>query len=141
MGSAGSGQRTKIVNQLAIASGMLGVCEALLYASAAGLDVEQALEVISKGAAGSWSLSNYGPRAIRGDFAPGFKIRHFIKDLTIALSEAHRMGVALPGMELALSLYEAAAEHGLGDAGTHALLIEMATASGRDWHGDVERHD
>ena len=108
MGPAGSGQRTKVMNQIAIASGMLSVCEALLYAREAGLDVAQALEVISKGAAGSWSLSNYAPRMLGGDFAPGFKIRHFIKDLGIALSEARRMDLKLPGTELALSLYEAA---------------------------------
>jgi 3-hydroxyisobutyrate dehydrogenase len=132
-GGPGAGQHTKMVNQIAIASGMIGVCEALLYASCAGLDVGKVIETISPGAAGSWSLSNYGPRALRGDFEPGFKIDHFIKDLGIALEEARRMKLALPGLALAEQLYIAAAAEGRGQKGTHALLLALAQLSGVEW--------
>jgi 3-hydroxyisobutyrate dehydrogenase len=132
-GGPGAGQHTKMVNQIAIASGMIGVCEALLYASRAGLDVAKVIETISPGAAGSWSLANYGPRALRGDFEPGFKIDHFIKDLGIALEEARRMKLALPGLALADQLYIAAAAQGRGQRGTHALLLALAQLSGVEW--------
>ena len=132
-GEAGSGQHTKMMNQVAIASGMIGVCEALLYAHRAGLDVEQALETIKDGAAGSWSLSNYGPRVLRGDLEPGFRIEHFIKDLGIALSEARRMNLALPGTALAEQLYVAARSEGLGASGTQALALAVARLSGEEW--------
>jgi 3-hydroxyisobutyrate dehydrogenase len=132
-GGPGAGQHTKMVNQIAIASGMIGVCEALLYASGAGLDVAKVIETISPGAAGSWSLANYGPRALRGDFEPGFKIDHFIKDLGIALEEARRMKLALPGLALADQLYIAAAAQGRGQRGTHALLLALAQLSGVEW--------
>lgn len=94
-----------MMNQIAIASGMIGLCEALVYAHGAGLDAEESIATIKDGAAGSWSLSNYGPRIVRGDFEPGFKIDHFIKDLGIALAEARRMNLALPGTALAEQLY------------------------------------
>ena len=144
-GGTGSGQHTKMMNQIAIASGMIGVCEALLYAHRAGLDVEQALETIKDGAAGSWSLSNYGPRLLRGDLEPGFKIEHFLKDLGIALSEARRMNLALPGTALAEQLYVAAASHGLGhegDAGAGAGAVRavrraLAGGAGRGLTGRV----
>jgi 3-hydroxyisobutyrate dehydrogenase len=132
-GAAGSGQHTKMMNQIAIASGMIGVCEALLYAHRSGLDVEQALETIKAGAAGSWSLSNYGPRLLRGDLAPGFKIDHFLKDLGIALSEARRMNLALPGTALAEQLYLAARSQGLGENGTQALAVALARLSNDEW--------
>lgn len=132
-GGAGSGQHTKMMNQIAIASGMIGVCEALLYAHRSGLDVEQALETIKAGAAGSWSLSNYGPRLLRGDLAPGFKIDHFLKDLGIALSEARRMNLALPGTALAEQLYLAARSQGLGENGTQALAVALAHLSNEQW--------
>src|SRR4030095_9507072 len=90
-GGSGSGQHTKMVNQVLIASGMIGVCEALLYGYRAGLHLHKVLASGSGGAAGSWSLSNYGPRMLRGDFEPGFFVEHFIKDLEIALAEARRM--------------------------------------------------
>jgi 3-hydroxyisobutyrate dehydrogenase len=125
-GSAGSGQHTKMVNQIAIASGMIGLCEALLYAYRAGLDVEQVIETIQGGAAGSWSLSNYGPRMLKGDLEPGFKIEHFIKDLGVALLEARSMNLALPGTALAEQLYIAARSQGLGQKGTQALLAALA---------------
>jgi 3-hydroxyisobutyrate dehydrogenase len=132
-GEAGTGQHTKMTNQLAIAAGMIGVCEALLYAYRAGLDLEKTLETISGGAAGSWSLSNYGPRLLGGDLEPGFKIDHFIKDLGIALTEARRMNVVLPGAALAEQLYVAARSHGLGQKGTQALAVVLAELSQTDW--------
>jgi 3-hydroxyisobutyrate dehydrogenase len=132
-GEPGSGQHTKMMNQIAIASGMIGVCEALLYARRSGLDVDQALETIKDGAAGSWSLSNYGPRLLRGDLEPGFKIEHFLKDLGIALSEARRMNLALPGTALAEQLYVSAASHGLAAKGTQALALALAELSGEHW--------
>ena len=132
-GEAGAGQHTKMMNQIAIASGMIGLCEALLYAHRAGLDVERALDTIKGGAAGSWSLSNYGPRILSGDFAPGFRIEHFIKDLGIALAESRRMNLSLPGTALAEQLYIAARAQGLGLEGTHALALAMAQVSQSNW--------
>jgi 3-hydroxyisobutyrate dehydrogenase len=132
-GGPGAGQHAKMVNQIAIASGMVAVCEALLYASRAGLDVAKVIETIETGAAGSWSLSNYGPRALKGDFEPGFKVDHFIKDLGIALAEARRLGLALPGLALAEQLYIATSAQGLGQKGTHSLLLALAELSGAKW--------
>ena len=132
-GGAGAGQHTKMVNQIAIASGMVGVCEALLYAYRAGLDIAKVLDTIGPGAAGSWSLTNYGPRALRGDFEPGFKIDHFIKDLGIALAEGKRMKLSLPGLALAEQLYVAASAQGRGQRGTHALVLALAELSNIDW--------
>jgi 3-hydroxyisobutyrate dehydrogenase len=132
-GGAGAGQHTKMVNQIAIASGMVGVCEALLYAYRAGLDIAKVLETIGAGAAASWSLTNYSPRALRGDFEPGFKIDHFIKDLGIALAEARRMKLSLPGLALAEQLYIAASAQGRGQKGTHALVLALAQLSNVDW--------
>lgn len=120
-GKAGSGQHTKMSNQIAIASGMMGVCEALIYAKKAGLDQEVVLQSISSGAAGSWNLSNLGPRMIKGDFAPGFYIKHFIKDMRIALQSAEEMGLLTPGLKLAKSLYDEVAEMGEEESGTQAL--------------------
>jgi 3-hydroxyisobutyrate dehydrogenase len=132
-GGPGAGQHTKMVNQIAIASGMIGVCEALLYALRAGLDVGRVVETITTGAAGSWSLTNYSPRALRGDFEPGFKIDHFIKDLGIALEEARRMRLSLPGLALAEQLYIAATAQGRGQKGTHALVLALAQLSDVEW--------
>lgn len=131
-GGPGAGQHTKMMNQIAIASGMIGVCEALLYAHGAGLDLERALDTISGGAAGSWSLANYSPRILRGDLEPGFKIDHFLKDLAIALAEAARMDLALPGTALAAQLYRAARAQGYGQKGTHALAAVLARLSDDD---------
>jgi 3-hydroxyisobutyrate dehydrogenase len=124
-GPAGAGQHTKMVNQIAIASGMIGVCEAMLYAQRAGLDVERVIDTIKDGAAGSWSLSNYGPRLLKGDLEPGFKIDHFVKDLGIALAEAKRMRLPLAGTALAEQLYIAAQAAGFGSKGTQALLSTL----------------
>ncbi|MCH1623970.1 NAD(P)-dependent oxidoreductase [Ferdinandcohnia quinoae] len=120
-GPAGSGQHTKMCNQIAIASNMIGVCEAIAYAKKSGLDPEQVLRSISTGAAGSWSLSNLAPRMIADNFEPGFFIKHFIKDMGIALEEAKLMGMEVPGLELAKKLYDELAEKGEGDSGTQAL--------------------
>ncbi len=132
-GGAGAGQHTKMTNQLAIAAGMIGVCEALIYAHRAGLDLERTLSTISGGAAGSWSLANYGPRLLRGDLEPGFKVDHFIKDLGIALAEARRMGVSLPGAALAEQLYVAVSSQGMGQKGTQSLAVALARLSQVDW--------
>jgi 3-hydroxyisobutyrate dehydrogenase len=120
-GEAGAGQHTKMCNQIAIASNMIGVCEAIIYAEKAGLDPETVLKSIATGAAGSWSLSNLAPRMIDGNFEPGFYIKHFIKDMKIALDEAKRMDMEVPGLSLALSLYEQLAEKGEENSGTQAL--------------------
>ncbi|KIL73389.1 NAD(P)-dependent oxidoreductase [Bacillus badius] len=121
-GEAGAGQHTKMSNQIAIATNMIGVCEALLYARKAGLDVDSVLKSISTGAAGSWSLSNLAPRMVKGDFAPGFYVKHFIKDMKIAIEESERMGLELPGLSLAKKMYEELALQGEGESGTQALF-------------------
>jgi 3-hydroxyisobutyrate dehydrogenase len=121
-GGPGMGQHTKMVNQILIAGNMMGMCEALRYAQTVGLDVPNALESVSTGAAGSWSLSNLGPRILRGDFAPGFKIMHFVKDLRIALEEAREKGLDIPAVQLAEKLYAELMERGLADEGTQALI-------------------
>jgi 3-hydroxyisobutyrate dehydrogenase len=132
-GGPGAGQHTKMVNQVLIASGMIGVCEALLYAHEAGLDPERVLQSVASGAAGSWSLSNYGPRILAGNFEPGFFVEHFIKDMAIALDEARRMQLALPGLALAQQLYQSVQALGYGKKGTHALQLALAALSGVDW--------
>ncbi|WP_243289930.1 NAD(P)-dependent oxidoreductase [Bacillus sp. FJAT-47783] len=120
-GEAGAGQHTKMCNQIAIASGMMGVCESVLYAEKAGLDPATVLKSIESGAAGSWSLSNYVPRIIAGNFEPGFYVKHFIKDMKIALQSAKEMGLETPGLKLAMNLYEELARMGEENSGTHAL--------------------
>lgn len=120
-GKAGSGQHTKMCNQIAIASNMLGVCEAIVYAEKAGLNPENVLKSISTGAAGSWSLSNLAPRMLNGNFEPGFFIKHFLKDMKIALDEAEKMNMEVPGLSLAHSLYTLLSERGEENSGTQAL--------------------
>lgn len=132
-GPAGSGQHTKMVNQILIATGMIGVCEALIYGFRAGLDLETVLKSVSSGAAGSWSLSNLGPRIVQNNFDPGFFVEHFIKDMGIALAESRRMGLSLPGLALAEQLYYSVAARGWGRYGTHALTLALAELSGFDW--------
>lgn len=122
MGEAGNGQHTKMANQLAVAGTMIGVCEALIYAGHAGVDLEKLVAVISKGAAGCWTLDNLAPRIISGDDAPGFMVDHFVKDLGIALSECEQMGLDLPGLELANRLYRELQAIGHGESGTQALI-------------------
>ncbi|MGR9050586.1 NAD(P)-dependent oxidoreductase [Halobacillus faecis] len=120
-GEAGAGQHTKMSNQIAIASGMMGVCEAITYAEKAGLDPRKVLSSIAFGAAGSWSLSNLGPRMIDGDFDPGFYVKHFIKDMKIAIESAENMQIPVPGLKLAKQLYEELSEAGGDNNGTQAL--------------------
>ncbi len=132
-GGPGAGQHTKMVNQILIATTMIGVCEALLYGYKAGLDLEKVLESVASGAAGSWSLSNYGPRMMAGNFEPGFFVAHFIKDMGIALAEARRMNLALPGLALAEQLYQAVAAQGHARKGTHSLILALAQLSNVDW--------
>ena len=126
-GEAGAGQHTKMCNQIAIATNMIGVCEAVTYAEQAGLDPERVLTSISSGAAGSWSLSNLAPRMLKDDFEPGFYVKHFLKDMDIALTEAEEMNLKLPGLELARSMYDELVNKGLGDKGTQVLYESYAT--------------
>jgi 3-hydroxyisobutyrate dehydrogenase len=132
-GPAGAGQDTKMVNQILIATNMVGVCEALLYGWRAGLDLETVLKSVGSGAAGSWSLTNLGPRIIQNNFDPGFFVEHFIKDMGIALEECHRLGLSLPGLALGHQLYQAVKAQGYGREGTHALELALAQMSGIDW--------
>ncbi|MEM1502667.1 NAD(P)-dependent oxidoreductase [Domibacillus sp. 8LH] len=125
-GPAGAGQHTKMCNQIAIASNMMGVAEAIVYAEKAGLDPEQVLGSIGSGAAGSWSLANLAPRMIKGDFEPGFYIKHFIKDMNIAIESAEAMGMNTPGLTLAKSLYDKLSEQGHDDKGTQAIYLLLA---------------
>ena len=125
-GKPGAGQHTKMCNQIVIAGSMIGMCESLLYAARAGLDREVMLGAITKGAAGCWSLDNLAPRILKGDYAPGFMVDHFIKDMGIALDEAKKMGLTMPGLTLVESLYHrASSELGLGRSGTKALHMAL----------------
>jgi 3-hydroxyisobutyrate dehydrogenase len=132
-GGPGAGQHTKMVNQTLIAGAMIGVCEALLYAYRAGLDLETVLSSVEPGAAGSWSLTNYAPRMLRGDFEPGFVVEHFVKDMGIALAEARRMNLSLPGLALVQQLYVALMAQGQGRKGTQSLILALASLSNVDW--------
>jgi len=138
-GPPGAGQHAKMVNQILIATGMIGICEALLYAYRAGLDLETVLASVSGGAAGSWSLTNYAPRILKQDFEPGFFVEHFIKDMEIALSEARRLNLALPGLALAHELYLALRAQGGGRNGTQALILALARLSGVEWAASATR--
>jgi 3-hydroxyisobutyrate dehydrogenase len=129
-GGAGAGQHTKMVNQILVAGTMIGACEGLLYALRAGLDPLTVIESVGSGAAGSWTINNLGPRMIARDFAPGFYVEHFIKDLGIALEESSRLGLALPGLALSRQLYEAVRAQGHGRAGTQALLLALERLNG-----------
>jgi len=121
MGAAGAGQHTKMTNQILIAGTMIGVVESLLYASRAGMDAHQVIDVIGKGAASSWSINTLGRRIADGDFDPGFYIKHFVKDMGIALEEARRMRVSLPGLALVHQFYVAAMAMGWENLGTQGL--------------------
>jgi 3-hydroxyisobutyrate dehydrogenase len=128
-GSAGCGQHAKLCNQMTIAGTMIGVCEALLYAHRAGLDGETLLRSICSGAAGCWTLEHLAPRILKRDFGAGFFVEHFIKDMGIALDEAKRMGLLLPGLTLVRNLYLSIQSHGHGRSGTHALLLALEDLS------------
>jgi 3-hydroxyisobutyrate dehydrogenase len=132
-GSAGCGQHAKMVNQILIASSMVGLCEAMLYAKQTGLDPERVLKSVSSGAAGSWTLSNLTPRILKGDFAPGFFVDHFVKDLGIAIEEAEKNGLHLPGLGNAKKAYETLQAMGHGNSGTQSLILSMAKQNGIDW--------
>lgn len=125
MGGPGAGQHTKMSNQILIAGTMIGVVESLLYAVRAGLDVDAVIDVIGSGAAGSWSINNLGRRIAKDDFDPGFYIKHFVKDMGIALAEAKRMRISLPGLALVEQLYVAAMAQGLENMGTQALYTAL----------------
>lgn len=127
-GGPGSGQRVKLCNQIAGFGSTLGACEALAFAMSAGLDPSKVLESIGAGAASSWALTNLAPRVIRGDFNPGFFVRHFLKDIKLALEEGEAMGAFTPGMTLAKELYASLERMGMGEKGTQALYLLLAGA-------------
>jgi 3-hydroxyisobutyrate dehydrogenase len=128
-GGPGSGQHTKMCNQIVIAGTMIGMCESLLYGARAGLDLETMLSSIRGGAAGCWALENLAPRILAGNFDPGFFVEHFVKDMGIALEEAARMQLALPGLALVKQLYVATAGQGHARSGTHALYLALQQLS------------
>lgn len=130
MGPAGSGQHTKMCNQILIAGSMVSVCESLLYAAKARLDPQAVIDIVSKGAAGSWSISNMGPRILKGDYNPGFYVEHFIKDMGIALKEAAAMNLSLPGLALVHQLYLAVKAQGHGRLGTQSLMLALKKLNG-----------
>lgn len=121
-GNAGAGQHTKMANQIMIAGTMTGMVELLVYAEATGLDLETVLETVGGGAAANWSLTNYAPRILKKDYSPGFFAKHFLKDLKIALAEAEKLNLSLPGTQLAAQLYQRLCDEGYGDDGTQALI-------------------
>ncbi len=139
-GLAGSGQHTKMVNQTLIAGGMIGVCEALLYGYKAGLDLPTVLKSVASGAAGSWSLSNLGPRIIDNNFDPGFFVEHIIKDLGIVLKESRRMGLFMPGLALAEQLYQGVKAQGHGRDGTQSLILALGKMAGVNWRQRMSTH-
>lgn len=128
-GAAGAGQHAKLCNQIAIAGTMIGVCESLLYGYCAGLDLETMLQSIRGGAAACWTLDNLAPRILARNFAPGFFVEHFVKDMGMALEESRRMGLVLPGLALVHQLYLAVQAHGHGRSGTHALMVALEELS------------
>lgn len=132
-GGPGAGQHTKMVNQILVAGALVGVSEALVYARQAGLNLESVLQSVSTGAAGSWTLSNLAPRVLAGDFAPGFYVDHFVKDMAIALSEARTMRVATPALALVEQLCVALQGTGHGRDGTQSLALLVAALSGIEW--------
>lgn len=132
MGPAGAGQDTKMSNQILIAGTMIGVVESLLYAYRTGLDLDRVIDVIGTGAASSWSINNLGRRIVQGDFAPGFYIKHFVKDMGIALEEAQRMNLSLPGLALVNQFYVAAQAQGLEDLGTQGLYRVLARLNAQE---------
>ncbi len=130
MGETGAGQHTKMANQVLIAGTMVGVCESLLYAEKQGLDQQAVIDIIGKGAAGSWSINNLGPRIVKGEYGSGFFVEHFIKDMGIALQEAGALNLSLPGLALAHQLYLAVKAHGHGRSATQALILALKSLNG-----------
>ena len=131
-GGPGAGQHTKMCNQIQIAGTMIGMVEALIYGTKAGLDLETMLHSISGGAAGCWSLDNLAPRILKGDMEPGFFVDHFVKDMGIALEEAQRMQISLPGLALVHQLYVSVQALGAGRKGTQALYLALQRMAGMD---------
>lgn len=121
-GPAGAGQHTKMCNQIIVAGNMIGACESLAYAMKSGLNPDTMLQSVMSGAAGSFCLSNLGPRIIEGDYEPGFFVKHFVKDLNIALQESERLNLDLPGLKLARKTYSELIEQGYGEKGTQVLI-------------------
>ncbi len=132
MGGAGAGQRTKLCNQILVAGNMIGACEALLFAQRSGLDESAVIDVIGSGAAASWTINHLGPRIVDGDFAPGFYVEHFVKDMGIALEECDRLNLALPGLALVKQLYTALKAQGDGRSGTQALFLALRRLNGEN---------
>ena len=132
MGRAGCGQHTKMANQIHIATTIIGAVESLLYAQRAGLNLDEVIAAIGSGAAGSWTINNLGPRMVKRNFDPGFFIEHFIKDMGIALDEARRMNLSLPGLALAHQFYLSAQALGYGKLGTNALYLVLEKMNGLD---------
>lgn len=132
MGKEGAGQHTKMSNQILIASTMIGTIESLLYAYKAGNDLDEVIKVIGKGAASCWSINNLGPRIAQGNFEPGFFIKHFMKDMGIALKEAKFMNLSLPGLALAYQFYMYAMALGLENLGSQGLYKVLAKMNGID---------
>ena len=130
MGGPGAGQHTKMCNQILIAGTMIGVVESLLYAQRAGMDADAVIDVIGSGAASSWSINNLGRRIAKGDYNPGFFIKHFVKDMGIALAEAQAMNISLPGLALVRQLYIAAMAQGHQNLGTQGLYKALAHVNG-----------
>ena len=128
-GGPGAGQHAKMCNQIVIAGTMIGVCESLLYGHRAGLNLETMLQSVRPGAAGCWTLENLAPRILQRNFAPGFLVDHFVKDMEIALAEAERMNLTLPGLKLVRDLYRAVQAQGHGHSGTHALYLVLESMS------------
>jgi len=129
-GGSGAGQHAKMVNQILVAANLTGVCEGLLYAQRAGLDPLRVIDSVGSGVADSWSVRNFGPRMAKRDFEPRFYAEYFLKDLSIALEEASRMGLVLPGLALARQLYEAVKAQGHGRKGIQALLLALERLNG-----------
>jgi 3-hydroxyisobutyrate dehydrogenase len=132
-GGPGAGQQTKLTNQILVASSMIGVSEALVFAKRAGLNLEHVLQSVSSGAASSWALVNLGPRMLVSDFKPGFYVEHFVKDLGIALQECKRLDLNLPGLKVAFELYSALQAEGFGKSGTQAIVGTIARNNDIDW--------
>jgi 3-hydroxyisobutyrate dehydrogenase len=136
-GGAGAGQHAKLCNQIVITGTMIGVCESLLYGYKAGLDLDTLLQSIRGGSAACWTLDNLAPRILKNNYDPGFFVDHFVKDMGLALEEARRMELKLPGLELAHNLYRHVQALGYGRKGTHALMLALAEMSKVEFTGDA----
>lgn len=132
MGGPGAGQHTKVANQILVAGNMIGACECLLYAAKQGLDMQQVIDIVGKGAASSWAINILGPRVVKGDFGPGFFVEHFIKDMRIALEESAAIGLSLPGLALVHQLYIAVKAQGHSRSGTQALFLALKVLNGEE---------